>query len=449
MPTACAATVLSDLKKRKYSEMNMFEYLKDITDLAPFVGTKPFCGLRFNPIKLEKRVFERIAPCELTPCTFYSCGYRIHDDSCGTYPLHMAGGYYIQEPSAMSAITALQVEPFDTVLDMCAAPGSKSTAIAAHCDVLVSNEINPKRVMSLISNIERMGVSNAIVTNSDSRVIAQNFEGYFDKVLVDSPCSGEGMFRRHPQIIENWSAELVEMCARRSSNILKNAARTVKQGGRLVYSTCTYNLEENEMVILDFLRNNPDFELTDTGIPDCEKGFLGLDKASRIFIKNGGEGHFVCAMQRTGAHPCKSKVQYFKVSDKTDFLSEVLCAPLKFYKNHDFGIIEHQGVKYAVHKKLPLPQGVRIMRAGVRLGCYTSKTFKPDHHLFMAARPSSFETLETDEKSACAFLNGQPLNVSSQLKGYVAVTYNGLAMGFGKASGAVLKNHYPHGLRTL
>lgn len=429
--------------------MNMFEYLKDITDLAPYADTKPFCGLRFNPIKMSRQQFENEAVCELSPCSFYSCGYRTGDDSSGSHPLHLAGGYYIQEPSAMSAVTALQAQPHDIVLDMCAAPGSKSTAIAAHCDVLVSNEINPKRVMSLIGNTERMGVSNAIVTNSDSNVIAKCFEGYFDKVLVDSPCSGEGMFRKHPQIAENWSVQLVEMCARRSSVILQNAARTVKQGGRLVYSTCTYNLEENEMVILDFLRNNPDFEITDTGIPECEKGFLGLDKASRIFIKNGGEGHFVCAMLRRGQPNCKSKIQHFKTSDNTDFLSDIIRSPLEFYKNHDFGIIEHQGVKYAVHKKLPCPQGVRVMRAGVRLGCYVSKTFKPNHHLFMSAKPSIFETVDTDCESARAFLRGQPLDVSRQLKGYTAVLYHGLALGFGKASGSVLKNHYPHGLRIL
>lgn len=429
--------------------MNMTEYLKDITDLAPYVGTPPFCGVRFNPIKIDRARFERLFPSSLSPCGFYSCGYRTDGECSGTYPLHMAGGYYIQEPSAMSAVAALQAERSDVILDMCAAPGSKSTAIAAHCGVLVANEINPKRVMSLIGNMERMGVSNALVTNSDSRVVADSFEGYFDKVLVDSPCSGEGMFRRHPEVLLNWTPELVEMCARRSAVILQNAARTVKAGGRLVYSTCTYNREENEMVILDFLGNNPDFELVDTGLSGCERGLLGLDKASRIFIKNGGEGHFVCAMRRTAPPRCVSRVAGFKTSGNTDFLDDVLCAPLKFYKNHNFGIIEHEGAKFAVHERTPMPRGVRIMRAGVKLGAYVSKTFRPDYHLCMAACPSVFRTVETDIDGAARYLRGEPLKVGPELHGYAAVTFEGLALGFGKASGGVLKNHLPHGLRAL
>lgn len=216
----------------------------------------------------------------------------------------------------MSAIAALQAQPTDVILDMCAAPGSKSTAIAAHCGVLVANEINPKRVMSLIGNTERMGLSNTLVTNSDSAVAAKAFEGYFDKVLVDSPCSGEGMFRKHPEILRSWTPELVEMCARRSRTILSNAARTLKKGGRLIYSTCTYNLEENEMVILDFLENNPDFELADTGLNIGENGFLGLNRAKRIFIKNGGEGHFVCALKRRDPPRCTSRVQSFNITVK-------------------------------------------------------------------------------------------------------------------------------------
>lgn len=428
--------------------MDMFEYLKDITELAPYAGTPPFNGVRYNPVKLDRSRFESIAPFDIEPCGFYSCGYRTKGEPQGTHPLHMAGGYYIQEPSAMSAIAALQAEPDDRILDMCAAPGSKSTAIAAHCGVLVANEINPKRVMSLIGNVERMGVSNVLVTNSDSSVVAGSFEGYFDKVLVDSPCSGEGMFRKHPEIVKNWSPGLVEMCAKRSASILQNAARTLRQGGRLVYSTCTYNLEENEMVILDFLGNNPDFELVETGLQNCEQGFLGLTKASRIFISNGGEGHFVCAMRRRDPPRCTSRVRGFDMSHKLDFLDGVLCAPLRFHKNHGFGIIEHEGVKYAVHEKLPAPRGVRVMRAGVKLGAQVSRTFRPDHQLFMAASPESLQTYEAGEQ-AVNFLRGEPLEISPEKRGYFAVTYEGLALGFSKASGGVLKNHLPHGLRTI
>ena len=429
--------------------MNMLEYLKDITDLAPYVGTPPFCGVRFNPLKISRERFEQLAPFEVAPCMFYSCGYRTQGEVSGTHPLHMSGGYYIQEPSAMSAITALQLQPTDGVLDMCAAPGSKATAVAAGCDILVANEINLKRARTLIGNIERMGVSNALVTSSDSLSVGKSFAGYFDKVLVDSPCSGEGMFRKHPEILSDWTPELVKMCARRSRDILQNAAMAVKAGGRLVYSTCTYNLEENEKVILDFLENNPDFEPADTGLTGGERGLLGLDSARRIFIKNGGEGHFVCALRRTGEPRQTVRVPVFKIKNNTDFLDQILCSPLKLLKDFGFGITEHEGVKYAVHEKLQMPHGVRIMRAGVKLGAYVSKTFKPDHHLFMSAAPSALQTFEADEESAARFLSGNELCIGNTLKGYTAVTYNGLTLGFGKASNGVLKNHLPHGLRIL
>ena len=427
--------------------MKLTEYIKDITDIERYVGTPPFCGLRLNPLKANVQKFEKDAPFDLKKCDFFEYGYYIPDEQkSGNHPLHLAGVFYLQEPSAMSAVTALKVKKTDTVLDMCAAPGSKTTAIAPLCNMLVCNEIDTKRCMSLIGNIERMGIANALVLNSDSRAVSDAFYGYFDKVLVDSPCSGEGMFRKHPDVLDTWTPELVKMCAERSREVLANAAKTVKKGGRLVYSTCTYNLEENEKTIIDFLENNPDFEITDTGLDFGKEGLLGLSKARRITIEDGGEGHFVCAMVRVG-EPQFKKVKPFKLKNK--FPLDGILNDVGFYGcDMRFGLLEHGDSAYAVPTDMPQPSGVRIMRAGVKLGTLVSKTFKPDHHLFMAARPECIKNkVEVTEEQVRAFYRGETLDIANNIKGFCAVMYDGLCIGFGKASGGVLKNHLPKGIR--
>lgn len=426
----------------------MTEYLKNIIDLTPYINTKAFCGIRVNPIRLSRAEFEKIAPFEIRDCEFYEYGYYINDeDKTGKHPLHSAGAYYIQEPSAMSAVRALDVKKGDRVLDACAAPGSKATAIAPHCDILVANEINGGRAQALIGNIERMGISNALVLNTDTAALPSAFAGYFDKVLVDSPCSGEGMFRKHPEILTDWTPELVKLCAERSKTVLKNAAACLKEGGRLVYSTCTYNLEENEKVIIDFLENNPDFEVCDTGLDFGDNGFLGLDKARRISVKHGGEGHFVCALTRVR----EGRVAYpkpFKLKGSFANTEGIIKKDPTFTCNKEFGFMSFQGTDYAVPFDMPCPKDVHILRAGVKLGGMNGKVWKPEHHMFMASKPCDIiNCQEVDESTVLRFLKGEEIECESTLKGYCAVCYRGLTVGFGKASGGRLKNHLPKGLR--
>lgn len=424
----------------------MIEYLKNITDLTPFVSTDAFCGVRVNPLKMTPEKFEKILPFEVTPCEFYKYGYRIKsEDKTGNHPLHFAGGYYIQEPSAMSAIAALDPQKTDIILDACAAPGSKATAIAPHCAVLVANEFNRARAMTLVGNIERMGISNTLVTNDGTEKIGDTFEGYFDRILVDSPCSGEGMFRKHPQILEEWSEDLVKMCAERSAYVLENCAKALKTGGRMVYSTCTYNLEENEKLIINFLENHPEFEITDTGLNFGEKGFLGLDKARRIFIKNGGEGHFVCALTKI-KDTDKSYPKPWKLKYNFDFLGGIANCPPLFYCDGNYGVQEFSGVKYALPDNMPCPKNVHIIRAGVKLGVLNGKVFKPDYHLAMALKPECFvNKVNVDEKTAYRYLHGE--EIEGDAKGFCGVMFEGLCLGFGKGSGGKIKNHFPKGLR--
>ena len=428
--------------------MKLSEYIKDITDITPYIGTPPFCGLRINPLKAKAEKIEKSAQLDLKKCNFFEYGYYISDEQkSGNHPLHLAGAFYLQEPSAMSAVSALKVKKTDVVLDVCAAPGSKSTAIAPLCSLLVCNEINSSRCMSLIGNIERMGIANALVLNSDSKAVSDAFVGYFDKVLVDSPCSGEGMFRKHPEVLDTWTPELVKMCAERSFEVLTNASRTVKKGGRLVYSTCTYNLEENEKTILAFLDENPDFQVVDTGLDFGKAGKLGLDMARRITVSDGGEGHFVCALERVGDPPFK-KIKPFKLKNRFDMLEGIVTKPEFYGVDRRYGLLEHGDGAFALPFDMPCPQGVRIMRAGVKLGSVVSKTFKPDHHLFMALKPHCFKnSVGVSLEQVIAFYQGQTLAVDPSLKGFCAVTYDGLCVGFGKASGGILKNHLPKGIR--
>ena len=429
--------------------MKLYDYIKEITDITPFINTQAFCGIRINPLKYSRQKFEKDAPFDAKKCDFFEYGYYISDEQkSGNHPLHLAGAFYIQEPSAMSALTALKVEKTDRVLDMCAAPGSKATAIAPLCDMLVANEINSSRCQALISNIERLGIANALVLNSDSKSVGEAFTGYFDKVLVDSPCSGEGMFRKHPDVLDTWTPELVKMCAERSLEVLENASKALKLGGRLVYSTCTYNLEENEKTVLAFLEKHPDFEAVDTGLEFGQKGLLSLDKARRITIADGGEGHFVCAMVRKSEPPFK-KIRPLKLKYNFSMLEGITDGAPRFLGcDGRFGTLEFGGNTFAVPDGMPDPQGVRIMRAGVKLGTLVSKTFKPDHHFFMAADPASIKNkVEITKEQVAEFYKGSTLPADSSVKGFCAVTYEGLTVGFGKASGGVVKNHLPKGLR--
>lgn len=424
----------------------MIDYLKNLVDLTPYIGQPPLMGVRYNRKKIDRETFLNCVPFEVRPAPFYEDGFYIDTESSGNHPYHQAGMYYFQEPSAMSAVTALQLQGEERVLDLCAAPGSKATAIGARLTtgILVANEIQPGRASILAENMERMGVSRALVTNSDAAKLAKALPAYFDKILIDSPCSGEGMFRKYPRILEEWTEDLVQMCAARSREILEEAAKMLRPGGRLVYSTCTFNLEENEKTILWFLERHPEFEPAETGISGANHGFLGLTKATRIFPADGGEGHFVCALRHTGEGESK-KVHAFKGEKHPEAkaaLQELLRNPL------EGNLVERKGRYFLFDEDLPNLQGVRILRAGLEVLELLGKQWKPAHHLAMSLPKEAFrygEELSLDQ--AAAYLKGE--TVPCDQKGYGVVTVEGIPLGWIKASGGVGKNHYPKGLRTL
>ncbi len=249
-----------------------------------------FRGLRVNTLKCKPDQLQNLLDYELNPTPFCPNGFYLPADvqSPGNSPLHHCGAFYIQEPSATSAVEMLGVEEGDVVLDLCAAPGGKSAQIGAKLNrtgLLWSNEIVRNRANILLSNIERMGISNAVVSNAHPEQLCERVAGTFDRVLVDAPCSGEGMFRKNGEAQTEWSVEHVRSCAERQLHILDSAKKALKPGGVMVYSTCTFSREENEGVITRFLDENPDFELEDSGV---SFGRPALEYARRIFPMDGG-----------------------------------------------------------------------------------------------------------------------------------------------------------------
>ena len=395
-------------------------------------------GLRVNSRKGWK------PDADFEPVPWCRTGYYVPNGlRMGKEPLHAAGAYYLQEPSAMAPVEALGVQPGMRVLDLCAAPGGKSTQIADHLvgkGVLVTNEIHPARARILLENIERMGVTNAVVLNEKPARIAVAFGAWFDAVLVDAPCSGEGMFRRDPDAISQWSEDAPQMCRERQLEILESAARCLKGGGAMVYSTCTYNHIENEETIAAFLETHPDFELDDflslPGVP-CRGGMAHLYPHQLR-----GEGHFLARLRKKGAE--ESFLEPME-GEKLDarcgkFLSEVMP---EYAVRKSF--VQGEWI-YALPEEMPQMTGLRILRAGVQIGRLASGRMEPAHALALAAESAQVKNrVDVSGEDALKFLRGETL--PGDFSGWGLVSYKGLALGWGKGSNGQIKNHVPKGLR--
>ncbi|MCH5300305.1 MAG: RsmB/NOP family class I SAM-dependent RNA methyltransferase [Ruminococcus sp.] len=414
-----------------------------------------FRGLRVNTLKISFEELKDIIGFELVNTPFCKSGAYIPNEiqSLGNSPLHHAGAFYIQEPSATSAVTMLNVQKGDKVLDLCAAPGGKSTQIAADLmgtGLLWSNEIVKNRANILLSNIERMGVKNAVVSSCHPDTLCNALNGFFDKVLVDAPCSGEGMFRKDSNALQEWSVEHVKSCAERQLQILNSAKNALKPDGVIVYSTCTFSKEENEQVIEKFLKQNPDFELEE---PDVTFGRRTMDYAVRIFPMDGGEGHFAARLKRKNQGqavyhlPVTANADRKTLENVNNLLSEFLTDPEQI-KN----ITVIKDKIYSIPTDMPQTKGVQILRGGVLIGEIKKNRIEPEHHLFMTLNKNDFkQSVDLDVKSdeIIRFLHGEEIDISNDIKGYTPVCVNGITCGFGKASNGKLKNKYPKGLRIL
>ena len=387
----------------------------------------------------------------------------------------------------MAAVEALAPEPGERVLDLCAAPGGKSTQIAGRMQgqgLLVSNEIVGERARVLSQNVERMGVSNCVVCSEKPERIATLFPAFFDRVLVDAPCSGEGMFRKEEAARKEWSQKAVWMCAERQALILEEAAKTVKPGGVLVYSTCTFSPEENEGTVSAFLRAHEEYYIEETaleeglscGRPDwISQPAAGIEHTMRLWPHlQRGEGHYIARLRRRGQQAagvpetvpkkCARKRDAWEedASEKCRWQivgEKKLCKLVETFLCGETGIGEawmsrHPGRLlrfgdqiYLVPEEMISLDGIKVLRPGLQLAAEKKNRIEPAHALALTLLPGdSARVYGLSEQEAVSYLRGESIACGEE-KGWMALSYQGYTLGFGKASGGQIKNHYPKGLR--
>ena len=450
-------------------------------------------ALRFNVLKegLDRSKYEavlnRLGIREVTPVDWAVNGYYYDEATArpGKHPYHEIGLYYIQEPSAMSAASLLEPKPEMRVLDLCAAPGGKSTQLASYLGqkgLLVSNEINNSRCRILSSNIERMGVRNAVVTNEDSGSLAEHFPGFFHAVLVDAPCSGEGMFRKNPEAMNEWSPEQVLVCAKRQYEIICNASAMLMPGGDMVYSTCTFSQEENEDLIERFLSEHQEYTL--------------VEQKRIMPHKVHGEGHFVAKLHREGVLNfdeaeanciCASNTDSAKKSGKdkksekdkksgkdksskakaskgslstdmekaldeflSDTVSEEMAQWIKAGRLELFGEQLYRLPDVDINLR-----GIHVLRAGLHIGEFKKNRFEPSFALALTLGKSDvkkYVEIPCEDMRTLGYFNGQSIifdgnEIDPKLKGWCLFGIDGFSAGWGKIANGQMKNHYPKGLR--
>lgn len=466
----------------------------------------PHPALRVNTLKLSPDALRAVLPCLGEAVPWQRTGFYYPAEGeirPGKHPLHEAGAYYVQEASAMLPASLCPPLPGERVLDLCAAPGGKATQLAAalgHEGLLVANEIHPTRAGVLSQNLERMGVRNAVVTNASPADLAARFPAFFDRIVVDAPCSGEGMFRKEADAVTMWSPENVALCSARQGDILDEAVKMLRPGGYLVYSTCTFAPAENEGVVLAFLQRHPTFEvlasdasaitesrkagLLDGGHPEWVEGYdqypapllEQVKNAYRVFPHRcDGEGHFAVLLRKGEDYealpPVKTESKKNRKSEKSSGKGKSSSEAAAFALFEDFAREVLGGVPAWVSQTIPclfgdklyllpallcpegnplaLLNGLRVLRAGLCVGTVRGADkghgrFEPDHALALAAGVNA-RAFPVDDGGAAAYLRGETL--PCPLRGWYAVTFCGLPLGWGKASDGVMKNHYPKGLR--
>lgn len=411
-------------------------------------------GLSLNTSKCHESFLLDHTPMSLSKSAFSSTGYILEgEEKLGNHWMHLGGCYYLQEPSASSAVEILGVEKGDVVMDVCAAPGGKSGQILArldHTGLLISNELDKSRALVLMSNCERLGFGENIITQGPAQKLCQQFHNYFDKILVDAPCSGEGMMKKHELAKVEWSIENNHTCAARQLDILDHAIEALKVNGILVYSTCTYSPIENEAVVYEFLSRHPECELVDCGenVQRCGIAYQDLDvsKVRRIFPMDQGEGHFIAKIRKTSGTEGQTKLKTIKENKIEACVKQFLDDQLTYWD--DLHVVTINQKVYI--KKTPFIQldKVNILRQGICAGEIIKGRFEPHQHFYTSSllRDRYKHVVELDENQCHLFLQGEVLSIP--YKGYVACSYQGISLGFGKGDGNQIKNKYPKGLRV-
>ena len=443
-------------------------------------------ALRLNSIKGDTAQMKEKVPFSLQPVAWAKDGfYYEKDDTPGRHPLHEAGVYYIQEPSAMAPVSYL-MEDYDVVqkeaadcqeriLDLCAAPGGKSTQIAARMHemytsgkwkeqgLLICNEIHPARAKILSENVERMGIANAMVTNESPQRLAEVFEDYFTRILVDAPCSGEGMFRKEKKMVKAWEEHGPEFFSKIQRSIVTQAAQMLRPGGMLLYSTCTFSPEENEQTIEYLLQEYTEFKICEMegyegfadGMPQVtESKNPEFEKTVRIFPhRMKGEGHFLALLQKG---EIQEEGKRLPESGKNKKLPEEMEEILGHIdRKFDSSRMDLRGEKvYYMPEGLPTLRGIRFLRTGLLMGELKKNRFEPSQALAMNLKKEEYDQvidLPLEDERVMKYLKGETLDVEDLVKpkdkGWYLICVDGYPLGFGKLVNQMLKNKYLPGWR--
>lgn len=443
----------------EYKERMKLLLGNEYKDYENALNEQPVRGFRVNTEKISLIDFKKLNIFATEKIPYAENGYYLDYDKIGNHPYHHAGMIYVQEPGAMAPAECIDIEPDWKILDMCAAPGGKSTQLKnklGENGILVSNEIISSRCKILTGNIERLGLHNTVTTCMDTKKLAKAFPETFDLIMVDAPCSGEGMFRKEEIAVTEWSTENVEKCAVRQKEILENAVRALKNGGYIIYATCTFSLEENEMVIDEFLEKHPEFEIIPVkdSVRDNTSDGIFFDGCkceninfSRRFYphKNKGEGQFMAVLHNKDTYtPLFTKKPQSKVKAEkvvTDFLDDVLT-------EYDVEkVTMYNGNPVYFTPDFEIKKGTAFS-CGITIGEIRKNYIQPHHQFFMAMGKNFKRKLELspDSEETKKYLHGEEITANCE-NGWAVVTVNGCALGGVKIVNGRAKNHYPKGLR--
>ena len=430
-------------------------------------------GLRVNTAKISCEEFEKIVPFPVTPIPWIPNGYFYPEDVRPSFcPLYQAGLYYLQEPSAMTPASCLPVTPGENVLDLCAAPGGKATALGAMLNgsgLLVANDISSSRTRALLRNVELFGITNAFVTNETPAHLKDRFPEFFHKILLDAPCSGEGMFRKEEALARDWTPEKSDELSVLQKELILQAADMLRPGGQLLYSTCTFAPNEDEEVVSYLLENRPDMELMELpayegfapGVPAWGNGDPVLSRCVHLFPhKMQGEGHFMALFRKEGRTDLIGQFSYVKPDPDTRKWLELFFKEigLKTLGGQPFDWNRVETRKDKVYYLPPVTgdfRGLTFLRNGLYLGDLKKNRFEPSEPFALALRKGDADgiiSLSVDDQRLTRYLKGETLNIepaeAAHTKGWHLLCVEGYPLGFGKLVGQTFKNKYPAGWRV-
>lgn len=428
-------------------------------------------GLRVNTNKITVEEFLNIAPWKLEPIPWIHNGFYYDGESVqpSKHPYYFAGLYYLQEPSAMTPADRLPVEPGDKVLDVCAAPGGKATELGAKLQgegVLIANDISNSRAKGLLKNLELFGIGNMLVVSEEPGKLMEYFPEYFDKILIDAPCSGEGMFRKDKKMVKAWEEHGPEYFSKIQRRIITQASAMLKKGGLLLYSTCTFDPSENEQTMEYLLTQYPEFTFCEIqpyegfaeGMPKVsESGNPCLRRTVRIFPhRMQGEGHYLALLKKGEPQDCQAK-NSGKSGGKKKLPEELQVFWQDVNRELDPGRLDIHGERvYYMPLGLPAMKGIRFLRSGLLIGELKKNRFEPSQALAMCLKKEDYARyldFAISDARVIKYLKGDTLEVSDKVsgreKGWYLVCVDGYPLGFGKLSNQTLKNKYLPGWRWM